>query len=134
MILRKGKLSMKHFLVVVMLLVAVGCSSAGRIDPDNPGVLRDYLFSVEPRNNGTYTIWLRHDDTGAYCTADAQIGERALVAVRSGSGLVVMTYRNRQAGDIENGRADEGGCASEGNKYNGVTVYKVLSLEVLSEE
>ena len=102
-----------------------GCTTAANISSTNPGVLTDYLFSVEPRNNGSYTIWVRNDDIGAYCTADKKIGEAAKAAslMELDDIPVIMEYRYRQEGDVEKNSYDAGGCYSENStKYSGVTV------------
>ena len=122
---------MKRIVIAVTGLILAACSTAGNISTNNPGILRDEVFSVEPANNGTYSIWMVHDDIGAYCTADKTLGETALKAVRAKSALVVMSYRNREVSDTENNAPDLGGCAIQGSKYTGVTVYKVLSIEVM---
>jgi hypothetical protein len=122
-----------RIVLLALVIVLAACSTQQYISETNPAVLRDTIFSVEPRNNGTYTIWMVHDDIGAYCTADKTIGEQALQAVRGKSATVVMTYRYRQAGDREYAPYTDSGCAIEGTKYTGVTVYKILSIEILGE-
>src|SRR3954469_22756705 len=107
---------MNKKLLILALLVAVlaaACSPAGNISKRNPGTLRDYIFSVEPRNNGSYIIWVRNDDVAAYCTTDKTLGDTAMQAIHSRTGLIIMEYRNRETLDKESRSVDQGGCAVE---------------------
>ena len=128
----------KKFLSLALLLavLATACSPAGNISKRNPGVLRDYIFSVEPRNNGSYIIWVRNDDVAAYCTTDKALGDTAMQAIHSRTGLIIMEYRNRETLDKESRGVDQGGCAveSSGDKTDTTPIFKVLSIEVVSEE
>ena len=128
----------KKFLGLALLLaiLATACSPAGNISKRNPGVLRDYIFSVEPRNNGSYIIWVRNDDVAAYCTTDKAIGDTAMQAIHSTTGLIIMEYRNRETLDQESRDVNQGGCAveSSGEKNTTTPIFKILSIEILSEE
>ena len=114
---------MNKLVVLSLMLVVLGACSP-KVDSRNPATLRDEIFSVEPRTNGTYTIWLVHDDVAAYCTNDKVIGERALAAVRGNSSLVVITYVNTTAILFSDG---VNLCAAEGAKY----IFAIRSLEIL---
>lgn len=122
-------------LAALLILVAAACSPAGNISRRNPGVLRDYIFSVEPRNNGSYIIWMRNDDVAAYCTTDKALGDTAMQAIHSRTGLVIMEYRNRETLDKESRSIDQGGCAVEstGDKSD-TPIFKILSIEIVSQE
>ena len=128
------KIVMLMVAVVVLLLAA--CSPAGNISKRNPGMLRDTIFSVEPRNNGSYIIWMTHDDVAAYCTTDKALGDTAIQAINSRTGLVVMEYRNRETGDKESWAVNQGGCAveSSGDATSTTPIFKILSIRILSEE
>lgn len=135
----EGKNTMnKKVLILVGLLVLLmaACSPAGNISKRNPGILRDYIFSVEPRNNGSYIIWMRNDDVAAYCTTDKTLADEAIDAINSRTGLIVMEYRNREVGDKENGTVNQGGCAveSSGDNTSTTPIFKILSIKVLSDE
>ena len=120
------------FLVLLVFVAIAGCvPEQGKISKSNPGMLNDYLFSVEPRNNGTYIIYVRNDDVAAYCTADKTIGEAAQKALYEYEAKVIIVYRNREAGDVENNSAEAGGCYVEslGSKTN-TPIFKILDLTV----
>jgi hypothetical protein len=129
---------MRIKLLILSLLAVVlvaACSPSGNISKRNPGTLRDYIFSVEPRNNGSYIVWVRNDDVAAYCTTDKSIGETAMQAIRSRTGLIVMQYRNRETFDKESFGVDQGGCVVESTGAKTDTpIFKILSIEVVSEE
>ncbi len=128
----------KKFVILAVLLavLAAACSPAGNISKRNPGTLRDYIFSVEPRNNGSYIIWMRNDDVAAYCTTDKALGDTALQAIHSRTGLIIMEYRNRETLDKESRDVNQGGCAveSSGEQNTTTPIFKILSVEILSEE
>ena len=123
-------------LVGLLVLLMAACSPAGNISKRNPGILRDYIFSVEPRNNGSYIIWMRNDDVAAYCTTDKTLADEAIAAINSRTGLIVMEYRDREVGDKENGTVNQGGCAveSSGDSNSTTPIFKILSIKVLSDE
>ena len=123
-------------LVLGILLTVAACSPAGNISKRNPGMLRDTIFSVEPRNNGSYIIWMTHDDVAAYCTTDKALGDTAIQAINSRTGLVVMEYRNRETGDKESWAVNQGGCAveSSGDATSTTPIFKILSIRILSAE
>lgn len=123
-------------LFVAVVLAVAACSPAGNISKRNPGMLRDYVFSVEPRNNGSYIIWMRNDDVAAYCTTDRTLGEQAIEAINSRTGLIVMEYRNRETGDKESWGVNQGGCVVEGSGGESSTtpIFKILSIRILSDE
>ena len=122
----------KSLILFLVLLVLVACTpKEGQISKSNPGRLNDYLFSVEPRNNGTYIIYVRNDDVAAYCTADKAIGERAQKALDEYEAKVIIQYRNREDGDVEKNTVENGGCYVEslGSKTN-TPIFKILALTV----
>jgi len=125
----------KMLIMLLLILLTAACSPAGNINKRNPGILRDYIFSVEPRNNGSYIVWMRNDNIAAYCTTDKALGETAIEAINSRTGLVVMEYRNRETGDKENGTVNQGGCVVESTGENSSTpIFKILSIRILSEQ
>ncbi len=127
----------KKFLILAIILTifAAACSPSGNISRRNPGTLRDYIFSVEPRNNGSYIVWVRNDDVAAYCTTDKAIGDVALQAIRSRTGLIIMEYRNRETFDKESRGVDQGGCVVENaGDQNTTPIFKILTIEIVSEE
>lgn len=122
--------------MIVLSVVIVGCLPVEQqhIDVRNPAVVRNPIFSVEPRVNGTYTIWLVNDDVAAYCAVNKIDGEAALKAIRSKDATVIITYRNLLKTDKQyntkpyNYDSNPNACIAEGADY----IYYILSLEVLN--
>lgn len=53
---------MTRILVICTLLLFAACVPGPHAVVD--GVLRDTIFSYEPRANGSISIWMLHDDVG----------------------------------------------------------------------
>ena len=86
-------------------------------------------------NVSSYIIWVRNDDVAAYCTTEKELGDKALAAIRSRTGLIIMEYRNRETFDKESRGVDQGGCVVESSGDNSATpIFKVLSIEIVVEE
>lgn len=117
----------------VLLLTACG-PGAKAITSGNPGVLRDTIFSVEPRLNGTTTVWMTHDDLGSYCTKDASLSKLAqdIINDKTKPAEVILQYASINAGDSEGGGVlgdiTSSGCAADRSTGNGNVVYKIVSI------
>lgn len=122
------------FVVLAILLLASACMPGAKaILTGNPGVLRDTIFSIEPRANGTTVVWMTHDDLGSYCTKDPAIVKAATAIIndKTRPAEVILTYASINAGDSENGGIfDLGstGCPADRGEGNGNVVYKVVSV------
>lgn len=90
------------------------------------GTLRDTIFSVEPRANGSTSIWMTHDDVGVYCTLNQELASKALLILSSPDNEVILRYASINAGDPESNILLTNGCATEERKQ--VTVYKIISI------
>lgn len=115
--------------ILVLLAVAVLALAACGPGPYaiREGTLRDTIFSVEPRLNGTTTVWFTHDDVGAYCTKDEAITTLVAEIIRSDNPEVIATYRSLNRGDAEYGSLfGTDGCAKEDDSN---TIYLLLSVE-----
>jgi len=117
---------MKRFvlLVVILFSLVAGCSSQ-QITGRNPGVLRDQIFSIEPRANGTVSVWMVHDNLGTYCTADQAVVTELNTIFYSPDPTAFITYRTFQIGDPQ--------CGQEGSAKNGFTTYLILAVKPLGQ-
>lgn len=117
---------MKKLLLIAVLLLLVLAACGPGAHAIREGTLRDTVFSIEPRQNGTTSIWFTHDDVGAYCTRDGEIVATAQLAIRSTNSEVIATYRSINNNDPEYGGLLNafGGCAND----KGTTIYLLLSL------
>lgn len=120
---------MRRFVMVgILLLILSACGAGPKAIVE--GTLRDTLFAVEPRANNTISVWMTHDDVGVYCTTDTELGEKALLFLRSTNPDVIITYRSVNNDDPEwawLGDLTGGGCATE--RGQDVEVYKLLTIE-----
>lgn len=112
--------------VLALMIVLISACGPGPYAIQQ-GTLRDTIFSVEPRLNGTTTVWFTHDDVGAYCTKDAEIITLVNEIIRSNNPEVIATYRSLNRGDAEYGTLlSTDGCAREDKT---ATIYLLLSIE-----
>jgi hypothetical protein len=114
------------FIVFGLLLSSCGAGAKAITE----GTLRDTIFSVEPRVNGTVSVWFTHDDVGVYCTYDKTLGDKALELLKSPSAEVIATYRSVNNTDPEYGAFLDvsKGCGDNSGKNNSTVVYKLLSI------
>jgi hypothetical protein len=110
--------------LALVLLLAVACSP-NRITGRNPATLRDQIFSVEPRQNGTVSIWMVHDNIGTYCTADSRIIDEINRIFRSSDPSAYVSYRTMQIGDPA--------CGQEGDEQSGFHTYLITGIEPVSQ-
>ncbi len=135
---------MKRLTLFVLLLaglVLAGCGSNGiqGLGAITDAYLRDTIFSVEPRVNGSTTMWMTHDDVGYYCTTDRALGQKILAMIKDTSQPVevLVEYRSVNIGDPEYNGATLGGCAREstgagssdkGSNNANQQMYKIISI------
>jgi hypothetical protein len=112
-------------LIVLLALVLIGCGAGPKAVIE--GTIHDTIFSVEPRHNGTVSIWMTHDDVGVYCTVDKALGDIALEILLSPNPDAIITYRSINGGDPEVSYMFDpaSGC---GDEKEGTTRYKLLSV------
>lgn len=117
------------FIVLVAMFALSACGAGAKAITE--GTLQDTIFSVEPRVNGSYSVWMTHDDVGVYCTVDKALGDKALTIVKSDNPKAIITYRSVNNSDPEYawlGDTTGGGCATERGGSAKPTVYKLLSI------
>lgn len=85
--------------LVIILIVLAACS--GRAGVVRNGVLRDTIFSVEEIENGTWRIWVTHDDVAGYCTADEELGKEAMDLILEHDGEVLIFFETPLPGEAE---------------------------------
>jgi hypothetical protein len=109
---------------LLALLLASACSP-NRITGRNPATLRDQIYSVEPRQNGTVSIWMVHDDLGTYCTADRRIIDAINTIFRSKDPSAYVSYRTMQIGDPA--------CGQEGDNDSGFHTYLITDIQPVAQ-
>lgn len=81
------------FLAFLGVLIVMSCACSPKvITTSKSATVRDYIYSLEPRQNGAYVMWLRYDDEGVYCMTSEQMYKDALEILKRGEGMIVMNY------------------------------------------
>ena len=109
---------------VIAILLLVACSP-NKITGRNPATLRDQIFSVEPRQNGTVSIWMVHDDVGTYCTANGDIINEINTIFHSADPSAYVSYRTMQIGDPA--------CGQEGDEASGFHTYLITDITPVNQ-
>lgn len=84
---------MKKVLLVLTLLFILSACGRARVEEAQA---RDTLFSVERSVSGTYGVFLTHDDSVVYCTANEKLGKKAISLLQEHSGEVVITFSSKE--------------------------------------
>jgi hypothetical protein len=108
-------------LFAALAIIVLAACSPNRITGRNPATLRDQIFSVEPRQNGTVSIWMVHDNIGTYCTANGEIIAEINRIFRSSDPSAYVSYRTMQIGDPA--------CGQEGDDASGFRTYLITDIE-----
>src|SRR5215208_6512730 len=122
---RKFYASHSLILLGVIALLLLAACSPNRITGRNPATLRDQIFSVEPRQNGTGSIWMVHDNTGTYCTAKGDIIDEINTIFRSKDPSAYVSYRTMQIGDPA--------CGQEGDADSGFHTYLITDIKPVEQ-
>jgi hypothetical protein len=122
---RYSRGSRRTILLGVLLLLLLAACSPNRITGRNPATLRDQIFSVEPRQNGTVSIWMVHDNVGTYCTANGELIEQINTIFRSSDPSAYVSYRTMQIGDPA--------CGQEGDADSGFHTYLITAIEPVAQ-
>jgi len=110
--------------VIVLLLIAA--CSPNKITGRNPATLRDQIFSVEPRQNGTVSIWMVHDNTGTYCTANGDLINEINTIFRSKDPSAYVSYRTI-------GQIGDPACGQEGDANSGFHTYLITDVQPVNQ-
>lgn len=113
---------MKKLLAVLFLFCLAACSP-NLITGNNPATLRDTIFSEEPRENGTVSYWMTHDDLGTYCTQDATVEKKMHDSLFGEHGEILLSYRTYQLSDPA--------CGQE--RGDGAKTYLILGVTVVGQ-
>ena len=90
---------------------------------------RDYVYSIEPRQNGTAVFWMHDSELGAYCATDpAQVSMLTKLSNELENRDIKLFFRYES---INNGSAAQQAFPGTGcpNEEGGVTMYHVLTVK-----
>lgn len=117
-------------LVIVVIIVILAMVGGLGHQAIHDGLLRDTVFSTEPRVNGTYSMWMTHDDVGVYCTLSQDIYNKARAAMVAGK-QVLVHFESVNWNDSENGLFGlfGTGCSHETTSNTSATVYRITGID-----
>ena len=75
-------------------IVLAGCASVVQPYAVRKGTARDYIFSVEPLQNGAVRVWLRSDNLAAYCVTNRTLASKFTDALENWNGEVLVNYHS----------------------------------------
>ncbi len=100
------QMTLKQFIIFIscaaaLLAALIACTPQRVIENKEGrlGTVRDALYSIEPRQNNAYVIWLRYDNEGVYCTDDFAKVAKLKQIHQEGTGWVYMSYHTIPSGD-----------------------------------
>src|SRR5689334_10453345 len=121
--------------LVLLLLVLSGCAGAGP-HAVRDATLRDTIFSIETKENGSHFIWMRYDDVGVYCTMDSTLFNKAVEIFneKSHQPEVFIKYISSNLGSDENKNFFQDPLGTQGCKHDAATVYVITSIQAVNGE
>lgn len=133
-------------LIIIVLVVGILAAAAvpslieisqtvsnGGISPYavDDGVANDWIFSVEPRENNTVSVWLRYDDTGVWCSSAPNIKSFVLQVAEETDPQVVIVYDSLNFGTPEYDLLGTAGCSRDGDN---VTRYRIVGIRRAADD
>lgn len=123
---------MKKLLVIVLLGLLAGCGAGPHAVKD--ATLRDVIFSIETKENGSHFLWMVHDDVGVYCTMNAALFAKAeaIFSDKSHQPEVFIKYISANVGSDENKSFFQDPLNITGCVHDKSTVYVMTDVEPVS--
>src|SRR5258708_3936751 len=114
-------------LIVLASVVLSGCSA--RVIENKEGrraTVRDAIYSLEPRANGAYVMWLRYDDEGVYCIDSDTLYNQAMNLLLTTGWAIVEYHTYSSVNDVGRCSDVENTTSDAGTKH---TIYVVNSIK-----
>ena len=91
---RTGGLKVGLAAVLVALLIGITACWPNQIGSWHvkDATLRDYMYSVEHRDNGVTAVWMVNDESGVYCFQDKDASFASLKEMLLSDKKVTITY------------------------------------------
>lgn len=120
-------------LLLVVVLVVGACGAGPHAVQE--GALRDTIFAVETKQNGSYFVWMTHDDAGVYCTMDSELFAKAeaIFNDKSKSPEVFLKYISANVGSAENPDLLQSRFGTAGCSHEQAVVYVMTDISAVSE-
>lgn len=121
------------WLAVVGILGLAACGPGPHAVQD--GALRDTIFAIETKQNGSHFVWMMHDDVGVYCTMDnALFGKaEAIFNDKSHTPEVIINYISANLGSAENPGLLQNPLGNEGCSHDEAVVYVMTAITPVNE-
>lgn len=115
---------MKVAFVALILTALLAACGAGPHAVQN-GSLRDTIFAVETKENGSHFVWMTHDDAGVYCTMDDELFAKAAAIFnnRAAAPEVILNYISANVGSAENPDLLQSRFGTAGCSHDDAVVY-----------
>lgn len=115
------------FVVVLVFLVSLMLLGSCKAYRTKQGVLRDTIYSVEHTGNGSWKVYMTHDDLAAFCTYDNTVGYRALDLINTHNGEVIIKFRAIDETDPEWSILNGSDCLT--TNAADITVFHMLDIQ-----
>lgn len=122
----KTNRSTKLFLLIaVVVLLLTACTSYRTAK----GNVRDTIYSVEVTHNGSYKVYMTHDDVAVFCTYDKVVGERAWDILNNWKGEALLTFRSVSERDAEWSLWNGSDCKTTTADEGGIVMFLLLDVQ-----
>ncbi len=120
-------------LIVVLALVVAGCGAGPHAVQD--GALRDTIFAIETKQNGSHFVWMTHDDAGVYCTMDDELFAKAAAIFNNKAAApeVILNYISANVGSEENPDLLQSRFGTAGCSHDEAVVYVMTNITPVVE-
>lgn len=130
----KGKNVFKTLGLLLLMSFAVGACGAGAHAVQD-GALRDTIFAIETKQNGSHFVWMTHDDAGVYCTMNDELFAKAeaIFNNRGSSPEVILNYISANVGSAENPDLLQSNFGTAGCSHDEAVVYVMTGITAITE-
>lgn len=124
---------MKTILVFLLLIILAGCGAGPHAVKD--ATLRDVIYAVETKENGSHFVWMRYDDVGTYCTMNVDLFNKAVEIFndKTREPQVFIKYISANIGSAEAKGFFQDPLGVSGCVHDKATVYVIISIEPANE-
>lgn len=124
----------KLLLFFISVLLLAGCGAGPNAVKD--ATLRDTIFSIETKENGSHFLWMVHDDVGTYCTMNAALFAKAeaIFDDKAHQPDVFLKYISANVGSNENKSFFQDPLNIQGCVHDKATVYVITDITAVNGE
>jgi len=133
-ITQKESQVVKRLGLLLVVVLMVGACGAGPHSVQD-GALRDTIFAIETKKNGSHFVWMTHDDAGVYCTMDDALFAKA-AAIFNNKGAVpevILKYISANVGTAENPDLFQSQFGTAGCSHDEAVVYVMTDISPITE-